>query len=89
MSLPGSQVVYPGLPSHPQHQLLKKLANPGYGFGGLMGIDMGSQAKAEAVSGQHATGSSQPIRLYRQLMSFDIWDLTLNAVVNNCVPTCA
>jgi hypothetical protein len=30
--------------------VLKRLLNPGYGYGGLLGIDMGSAAKGEAVS---------------------------------------
>lgn len=37
----GVRVVYPGLPSHPQHNLLKRLSNAGYGFGGLLTIDTG------------------------------------------------
>lgn len=45
-----SQVVYPGLTSHPQHELMARLMNPGYGFGGLMGLDMGNPACGEAVS---------------------------------------
>jgi cystathionine beta-lyase/cystathionine gamma-synthase len=44
------QVVYPGLPSHKQHTILEKMLNPGYGFGGLMGLDMETPSKAEAVS---------------------------------------
>lgn len=32
----GGAVSYPGLPSHPQHALLQRLANPGYGHGGLL-----------------------------------------------------
>jgi methionine-gamma-lyase len=41
-------VTYPGLPSHPQHALLKRLANPGYGAGGLLGVDLGGRRRAEA-----------------------------------------
>lgn len=36
MAQAGAAVSYPGLPSHPQHMLLQRLANPGYGFGGLL-----------------------------------------------------
>ncbi len=36
MAQAGAAVSYPGLPSHPQHTLLQRLANPGYGFGGLL-----------------------------------------------------
>jgi len=42
----GMPVVYPGLENHPDHQLMKKLMNPSYGFGGLLAIDMGSAEKA-------------------------------------------
>lgn len=43
----GVTVVYPGLPSHPQHGLLASMANPGYGFGGLLTIDCGSREAAD------------------------------------------
>ncbi len=36
----GIRVIYPGLPSHPQHALLARLANPGFGFGGLLCLDL-------------------------------------------------
>eukprot|EP00775_Hariotina_reticulata_P012376 gene12376-12510_t len=45
----GAKVVYPGLPSHKQYEVLKRMLNPGYGAGGLLGLDMGSPAKAEAI----------------------------------------
>lgn len=35
----GLRVLYPGLESHPQHLLLRRLANPGYGFGGILTLD--------------------------------------------------
>lgn len=38
----GIEVVYPGLPSHPQHALLRRLSNEGYGAGGLLTVDTGS-----------------------------------------------
>ncbi|KAL6748161.1 Cys/Met metabolism PLP-dependent enzyme-domain-containing protein [Haematococcus lacustris] len=44
----GACVTYPGLPTHPQHKLLCRLANPGYGLGGLVGVDLGSKAQADA-----------------------------------------
>jgi hypothetical protein len=46
----GARVSYPGLPGHTGHGVLRRLLNSGYGFGGLLGVDMGSAAKAEAVS---------------------------------------
>lgn len=42
----GANVVYPGLPSHPDHALFRKLANPGYGAGGLLSVDFGSASRA-------------------------------------------
>lgn len=49
MSAMGLPVVYPGLASHPDHALLARLANPGFGMGGLLTIDMGTRAQAEAL----------------------------------------
>jgi methionine-gamma-lyase len=37
----GLRVYYPGLPEHPQHDLLKSFMNPGYGFGGMIALDVG------------------------------------------------
>ena len=34
-------VYYPGLKSHPQHALATSMMNPGFGFGGMMAVDMG------------------------------------------------
>ncbi|MAO84113.1 MAG: cystathionine beta-lyase [Myxococcales bacterium] len=45
----GVKVSYPGLESHPDHQLLQKIGRPEYGFGGLLTIDAGERAKAEAL----------------------------------------
>lgn len=45
----GLKTVYPGLPSHPSHQLFKTMMNEEYGFGGLLTIDVGSLAKANEL----------------------------------------
>jgi methionine-gamma-lyase len=42
----GAKVVYPGLVSHPDHALFRRLANPGYGAGGLLSVDFGSAVRA-------------------------------------------
>jgi methionine-gamma-lyase len=42
----GAKVVYPGLVSHPDHALFRRLANPGYGAGGLLSVDFGSAGRA-------------------------------------------
>jgi methionine-gamma-lyase len=39
-------VTYPGLPSHPDHELLRRLANPDFGFGGLLTLDLGTRELA-------------------------------------------
>lgn len=43
----GVDLFYPGLASHPQHELITELINGEYGYGGLMAIDCGSQEKAD------------------------------------------
>lgn len=45
----GLKVVYPGLKSHPGHELYKGMINPEYGFGGLMTLDVGSLDKANEL----------------------------------------
>src|SRR3569623_38882 len=42
----GVSVIYPGLASHPQHQLMSRLANPGYGYGGIFCIDLETADRA-------------------------------------------
>jgi methionine-gamma-lyase len=45
----GLKVHYPGLDTHPQHALLVRLANPGYGFGGMMTLDAGDARTANRL----------------------------------------
>lgn len=45
----GIKTVYPGLKSHPSHELYKSMINPEYGFGGMMTIDVGSLDKANEL----------------------------------------
>lgn len=45
----GIKTVYPGLASHPGHELYKKMYNDKYGFGGMLTIDAGSLEKANAT----------------------------------------
>ncbi|OGT12390.1 MAG: cystathionine beta-lyase [Gammaproteobacteria bacterium GWE2_42_36] len=45
----GVKVRYPGLPSHPEHTVLKSMLNEGYGFGGMLTIDCETRAKAEKL----------------------------------------
>ncbi len=50
----GFRTVYPGLPSHPSHELYKTMMNPDYGFGGMLTIDVGSIDKANELDGINA-----------------------------------
>ena len=45
----GMNVYYPGLPNHPQHQLLSELMNDGFGFGGIVAIDAGDSSTANKL----------------------------------------
>lgn len=45
----GLKTVYPGLASHPSHELFKSMMNDKYGFGGMLTIDVGSLDKANAL----------------------------------------
>jgi len=42
----GLTVHYPGLPGHPQHELMSRLMNPGLGYGGVLTVDAGSHERA-------------------------------------------
>ena len=56
----GLQVTYPGLPDHPDHEVLKRLANPAFGFGGLFCLDLEQTEKAnrfmEVLQNEHGFG---------------------------------
>jgi methionine-gamma-lyase len=45
----GITTVYPGLKSHPSHELFKQMMNAEYGYGGMMTIDAGSLENANAL----------------------------------------
>lgn len=45
----GLKTVYPGLKSHPSHEVFKSMMNVEYGFGGMLTIDAGSLDKANAL----------------------------------------
>ncbi|HGY91390.1 MAG TPA: aminotransferase class V-fold PLP-dependent enzyme [Planctomycetes bacterium] len=45
----GLDVTYPGLVDHPQHELMSRLMNREYGFGGLLCLDVHEAAKADAL----------------------------------------
>jgi len=45
----GYKIIYPGLPSHPQHELYQSLYNEEYGYGGMLTLDAGSLEKADEL----------------------------------------
>jgi methionine-gamma-lyase len=45
----GIRTIYPGLPSHPGHELMKTMMNPQFGFGGMIAIDLGTAEKASEL----------------------------------------
>ena len=45
----GLRVVYPGLPSHPGHSLMKEQFVEQYGFGGILTVDMQTLERANAL----------------------------------------
>jgi methionine-gamma-lyase len=45
----GLKVVYPGLESHPSHELMKSQMNAEFGFGGMLTLDVGTLDKANAL----------------------------------------
>jgi len=45
----GVRVHYPGLPQHPQHELLNAMRNPDFGYGGIVTVDVGTKAMAERL----------------------------------------
>ncbi len=47
--LDGLKTVYPGLKSHPSHELFKSMMHSDYGFGGMLTIDVGTLDKANEL----------------------------------------
>ena len=47
--LGAERVIYPGLPSHPQHELAKAQMS---GFGGMISVELGTKARAAEVLGR-------------------------------------
>ena len=45
----GVKVSYPGLSSHPQHELITSMINEGYGYSGLITIDCGTTERANKL----------------------------------------
>ncbi len=45
----GVAVTYPGLATHPQHRVIDRIRNKGYGYGGMLTIDCGTTEMANAL----------------------------------------
>ncbi len=45
----GLRTIYPGLSSHPQHELMKSQMHPDFGFGGMIAIDLETSDKASVL----------------------------------------
>ena len=45
----GLKTVYPGLQSHPSHELYKSMMNEEYGYGGMLTLDAGTLEKANQL----------------------------------------
>lgn len=45
----GLKTVYPGLPSHPSHELFTQMMHPEFGYGGMLTLDVGSLDKANEL----------------------------------------
>ena len=45
----GLKTVYPGLPSHPSHELFTQMMHPEFGYGGMLTLDVGSLNKANEL----------------------------------------
>ena len=45
----GLAVNYPGLPDHPDHELMSELHCPDYGFGGIFTMDLGTEEQANSL----------------------------------------
>ena len=45
----GLKFNYPGMKEHPDHELFKSMMNNGFGFGGMIAIDLGTAEKANRV----------------------------------------
>ncbi|XP_054776154.1 methionine gamma-lyase-like [Prosopis cineraria] len=70
----GLRVIYPGLEDHPQHHLLKSMANKDYGYGGLLCVDMETEERANRfmnILQNHAQFGFMAVSLgyYETLMS--------------------
>ena len=69
----GLKIIYPGLKSHPQHEIMKDMMNEGFGFGGMLVIDTKNQQKAnklmEEMQNQNLGYLAVSLGFYKTLFS--------------------
>ena len=69
----GLNVFYPGLPNHPQHEMMKSSMNEEFGFGGMLMIDAGNMQKAyklmEAMQNNNIGYLAVSLGFYKTLFS--------------------
>ncbi|MBJ10908.1 MAG: cystathionine beta-lyase [Flavobacteriales bacterium] len=69
----GLDVFYPGLPNHPQHELMKASINEEFGFGGMLMIDAGDMERAyklmEAMQNNNIGYLAVSLGFYKTLFS--------------------
>ena len=45
----GLRVIYPGLVKHPDHELMKSIMDPDFGFGGILAFDLGDHETSNRI----------------------------------------
>jgi methionine-gamma-lyase len=69
----GIRVFYPGLRTHPQHELIRTMLNPDYGFGGMVTIDVKDEEIANKLmikmQEEHAGYFAVSLGFYKTLFS--------------------
>jgi len=69
----GMKVIYPGLSSHPQHQLMTRIFNETYGYGGMLAVDLKTSEKASdfmvAMQKRHVGYIAVSLGYYKTLFS--------------------
>ncbi len=72
------KVYYPGLPTHPQHELAKRQMPRG--FGGIVSVDLGSRARVEAfIKGLQIFTFAESLGCVESLVCYP-WEMTHAAV---------
>jgi methionine-gamma-lyase len=69
----GLTVIYPGLLNHPHHEIIKSLSNEGFGFGGMLVLDMQEKKNAfqlmEAMQASNVGYLAVSLGFYKTLFS--------------------